>query len=59
MDKTGYKLEEFQRMQAIVAVLLNYYHKSIYSSLAVSKEMLFTNCNYLTSSLNFNYPDLV
>ena len=59
MDKIGYKLEEFQRMQAIVAVLLNYYHKSIYSSLAVSKEMLFTNCNYLTSSLNFNYPDLV
>ena len=45
MDKMGYKLEEFQRMQDIVAVMLEYYQKSIYSSLAVSKEMLFTNCN--------------
>ena len=59
MDKMGYKLEEFQRMQDIVAVMLEYYQKSIYSSLAVSKEMLFTNCNYLTSSLQFSYPDLI
>ena len=46
-------------MQDIVAVMLEYYQKSIYSSLAVSKEMLFTNCNYLTSSLQFSYPDLI
>jgi hypothetical protein len=45
-------------MKEVVTPLLEQYQVSVYGSLAVSKDMHFTNSNTLGSHLNFSYPEL-
>jgi hypothetical protein len=58
MDETTQRLERYLRNKNIVEPALRQYETQVYSSLKVSKDMLFTNCGVMNSHLSFGFRDI-